>query len=330
MTRNGSVLQAALPKFAAQKELKRLLTNGGIVIDDIRERQRLEGLAEAIGAQESTTAENITERILTDPGIAPTFRDSRIRVDASAWGTPSSALTELETQVLLILKKITFFSGTKLEFLDSIRMSGLSIQEGGKIGGSSDTQSVAAKRDTHLKESKGKVFVTRDFKEASGYAEKGTKPLLVFVPTSSQSDLHVDPRSRTGFYAEKTLPMVDQEGGVFGGGVIGTIRDELISDGMFAETREIREAYLSLITKGALPSRQEQLGQLPELRKFWDPILDRLTDPSYGGVNRAAAMIIAELNDSDQFQQLALLSRLRPLKNSSGDVVGILGYLRGG
>lgn len=251
-------------------------------------------------------------------------------VDNSAWSEPSSTPLGLEAKILEILKSITFFSGTKLEFLDSVRMLGLSIREGGKVGGASDTLSVSSKRDTHLKESKGKVFVTRDFKEASGYAEEGTKPLMVFVPTETQKDLHIDPRSRTGFYAEKALPMVDQEGGVFGGGVIGTIRDELRLTGDFAETRDIREAYLSLITKGALPRRHEQLDQLPQLMKFWHPILDRLTDPSYGGVNLLAARIIAELNDSDQFQQLALLSRLRPAKNSSGDVVGILGYLRGG
>lgn len=324
------VVQARLRKFEGQKELIRLLTNSGVVIEDHKERDRLYGIAEEIGAREDTTKDNVTERILANPQIATVFHTSRMTIDTSPWKAPSAGLTPLEAQVLGVLKNITFFSGTKLEFLDALRMHGLNPSEGGKKGGGSDTQSLGVKRETHLKESQKKVYVTRSFKEASGYAEKGTQPALVFVPTSQQTSLTVDPRSQTGFYSEKALPMVDQVGGVFGSGVIGTIRDELIAQGESVETRDIRAAYLGLLEKGALPQRAEQIGQLQDLKNYWVPILNRLADPDQGPINTAAATIIEVLYSADEYDQLDILRRLKPVKNSSGEITGVIGFLRGG
>lgn len=329
-SKGQGVLQAKLPKWAGKRELDRLLTNSGIVLEGTQ-KAPLDIIAEQIGAMADTTPENVTERILSDPAIASVFRTARLAPDTSPWKTVEG-LSETETRVLEALKKTTFFSGTKAEYVENVRTFGLDPSHGGKKGGASDTLSVSSKRDTHMKESKGKVYVTRSFKEASGYAEKGTEPVMIFVPTASQKGLQVDPRSQTGMYSEERLGMADQEGGVFGGGAIGMLRNELASDTSkeTPSTKEIREAYLKLLSKGALPQRQEKLSELPELLKMWTPILEALTDPSNGPINMVAATVIEELNGSSEVEQLVLLRRLRPLKNTEGRIVGIMGYLRGG
>jgi hypothetical protein len=127
--------------------------------------------------------------------------------------------------------------------------------------------------------------------------------------------------------------MADQEAGVFGAGVIGMLRNELARDTskpIPPSTKDIRAAYLELLRKGALPQRQENLNELSALLKTWGTILDALTNPANGSINLLAARIIEELNGSSDVEQLVLLRRLKPVQDTFGRVIGIMGYLQGG
>jgi hypothetical protein len=186
------ILSNLLEEHAAQDKYQQLWKSGDA-----------KRIAEEVGGLEDTTKDNAKRRLAEHKDIRPLLLGHRMRLEGTGPAPSEMKVDQDEvdpaqlSEVYRAFRHLLFFHASKAHA--DIRASGLDPDHGGKDGGLSDERSLVARREQNLAAAKHKVFVTRKYSEAKGYADGHEERIvMLIVPREFQNDLQVDPDSQFG------------------------------------------------------------------------------------------------------------------------------------